>query len=157
MATTKITFTKDHKVKQGDGKGPHYKTGETHDLEISYAEKYKRLGLAVDYVAPKPVPRAEKAKAPQRKDGDIESVEIRQETVPGGQRTLYAAKPWPKVTRIADEMLTDPDAALVVKDGHVTITVANGFATYKLSADAGMGYRDCDLVDSKYEEAPAKK
>lgn len=51
----KITFVKDHKVIQGDGKGPHYKAGESHELELSYAEKYKRRGLAVDYVAPPPV------------------------------------------------------------------------------------------------------
>ena len=58
----KITFIKDHKVIQGDGKGPHYRVGESYELELSYAEKYKRRGLAVDYVAPvveKPKPAPE--------------------------------------------------------------------------------------------------
>ena len=57
----KITFTVDHKVQQHDGNGPEYKAGQTYDLHGSYAEKYKRLGYAVDYVAPAPV--AEKPKA----------------------------------------------------------------------------------------------
>lgn len=51
----KITFVQNHKVIQGDGKGPHYKAGESYELELSYAEKYKRRGLAVDYVEPAPV------------------------------------------------------------------------------------------------------
>lgn len=57
----KITFTVDHKVQQHDGNGPEYKAGQTYDLHGSYAEKYKRLGYAVDYAAPAPV--VEKPKA----------------------------------------------------------------------------------------------
>lgn len=146
----KITFIKDHKVKQGDGNGPHYKTGEAHDLERSYAEKYKRLGLAVDYVAPKPAPRG------KQKDDGPEAIQIRQD-MDGDKRTLYVVKPWPKVTRVTEEMLTGSDAAIVVADGNVTITVANGFATYKIGEEAAGRFRDCELVDSKYEEAPEKK
>lgn len=146
----KITFIKDHKVKQGDGKGPYYKTGETHDLERSYAEKYKRLGLAVDFVAPKPASRG------KQKDDGPEAIHIRQE-MDGDKRTLYVVKSWPKVTRVTEEMLTGEDAAIVVKDGILTITVANGFAIYKIGEEAGGGYRDCALVDSKYEEEPEKK
>lgn len=46
----KIEFIKDWTVKQGDGKGPAYKAGDVVDVEQSYADKYKRRGLAVDYV-----------------------------------------------------------------------------------------------------------
>lgn len=60
---SRITFIKDHRVAQGDGKGPYYKTGETYDLEESYAEKYKRLGLAKD--AEPPARGKGKAKADQ--------------------------------------------------------------------------------------------
>jgi len=65
----KITFTVDHKVQQHDGNGPEYKAGQSYDLHGSYAEKYKRLGYAVDYVAPAPV--AEKPKAAPEPSGDV--------------------------------------------------------------------------------------
>lgn len=48
----RITFVVDHKVQQHDGNGPAYKAGETYDLHVSYAEKYKRRGYAVDEVVP---------------------------------------------------------------------------------------------------------
>lgn len=55
----KIEFVVDHKVQQHDGKGPEYKAGQVYDLHISYAEKYKRLGYAVDHVEKaKPAPVA---------------------------------------------------------------------------------------------------
>lgn len=44
----RITFIQTHKVQQHDGNGPEYKKGETYNLHPSYAEKYKRLGYAVD-------------------------------------------------------------------------------------------------------------
>lgn len=69
----KITFIKDHKVIQGDGKGPHYKTGESYELELSYAAKYKRRGLAVDYVVPAPAPPV--AVAPPAPEPEKEDVE----------------------------------------------------------------------------------
>ena len=50
----KITFLVDHRVKQGDGKGPHYLKGETYDLERSYAQKYKSRGYAVDAMVQEP-------------------------------------------------------------------------------------------------------
>lgn len=59
----KITFTKRHVVQQGDGKGPVYEKGETHDFEgfvaESYARKYVERGFAIDYVAPPPAPAPE--------------------------------------------------------------------------------------------------
>lgn len=61
----KVEFIKPWTVKQGDGKGPVYKIGDVVDLERSYADKYKRRGLAVDYAEkPKPAPKVE-APAPQ--------------------------------------------------------------------------------------------
>lgn len=63
----KIRFVKDHKVKQGDGKGPEYKAGETHSFNgavaETYARKYVARRLAVD-VTNEPQPaRAEPAPA----------------------------------------------------------------------------------------------
>lgn len=46
----KITFTADHTPKGQAADRPHYKAGETYDVETSYAEKYKSRGLAVDEV-----------------------------------------------------------------------------------------------------------
>lgn len=56
----KVTFVKKHRPKGDDPAIPTYKAGESYELELSYAEKYKRLGLAVDYVEPaaKPEPVA---------------------------------------------------------------------------------------------------
>lgn len=48
----KITFIKDYRPKGDDPAIPTYKAGETYDLELSYADKYKRRGYAVDYVEP---------------------------------------------------------------------------------------------------------
>ncbi len=50
----KITFTHDYRPKGDDPAIPTYKAGESHDFDLSYAEKYKRIGVAVDYVAPQP-------------------------------------------------------------------------------------------------------
>lgn len=50
----KVTFVKDYRAKGSDPAIPAYKAGESYDLELSYADKYKRLGLATDYVAPAP-------------------------------------------------------------------------------------------------------
>ncbi len=59
----RIRFIKDHTVRQGDGKGPQYKTGEEHEfngpIAETYGRKYVRRGLAVDTANdPKPAPVA---------------------------------------------------------------------------------------------------
>lgn len=58
----KITFVVDHTPKGDAPDRPTYKKGETHDLELSYADKYKRRGWAIDYVAPPPAPVVEEPK-----------------------------------------------------------------------------------------------
>lgn len=63
----KITFITDHKVQQHDGKGPFYRAGESYDLHISYAEKYKNRGLAVDFDA-----KAERERRQQQEKADAE-------------------------------------------------------------------------------------
>lgn len=49
----KIQFTKGYKVRQGDGKGPEYAPGDVVDfkgpVEETYAHKYIRIGVAVEY------------------------------------------------------------------------------------------------------------
>lgn len=45
----KVMFTTDFTPKGQSPDIPTYKAGEIYDLERSYAEKYKRLGLAVDF------------------------------------------------------------------------------------------------------------
>jgi|GEM_PF-5079207 len=50
----KITFLVDHTPQGQAPDRPTYKAGESYELDLSYAEKYKRRGLAVDYVAPAP-------------------------------------------------------------------------------------------------------
>lgn len=52
----KITFLVDHTPQGQAPDRPTYKAGESYELDLSYAEKYKRRGLAVDYVAPAPAP-----------------------------------------------------------------------------------------------------
>lgn len=46
----KIRFVKNYKVKQGDGNGPEYRTGQVVDfsgpVDQTYGQKYVRLGLA---------------------------------------------------------------------------------------------------------------
>jgi len=59
----KITFIVDHTPKGQSPDRPSYKAFETYDLEESYAEKYKRLGLAKD--AEPPARGKGKAKADQ--------------------------------------------------------------------------------------------
>lgn len=59
----KITFIVDHTPKGQAADRPTYKAGETYDLEQSYAEKYKRLGFAVDEAAAKAKAKAERAQA----------------------------------------------------------------------------------------------
>lgn len=44
----KIRFLVDYSPHGRASVGPHYAKGEVYDLEISYAEKYKRLGKAED-------------------------------------------------------------------------------------------------------------
>ena len=73
----KVQFVKHWAVKQGDGKGPVYKPGDVADLERSYAEKYKRRGLAVDYVEPKPEPVKEVVEPPKPRVSDFAPVNLK--------------------------------------------------------------------------------
>lgn len=47
----KITFIKNFTPKGQSADIPSYKAGETHDLHVSYAEKYVRLGMAKEFDA----------------------------------------------------------------------------------------------------------
>lgn len=69
----KITFVKDHKPRGDDPSIPSYKAGESYDLSSSYAEKYKRLGYAVDHVVVPPaiVATAVEKDGPEGADGPI--------------------------------------------------------------------------------------
>lgn len=65
----RIRFIKDHKVQQGDGKGPHYKAGAVHDftgpVARTYALKYIARGYAVEEPAPAPEPVVEAPSQPE--------------------------------------------------------------------------------------------
>lgn len=50
----KIMFIVDHTPRGQAPDRPHYKAGQTYEVERSYAEKYKSRGLAVDEVVAAP-------------------------------------------------------------------------------------------------------
>lgn len=73
MSSTKdVTFVKDHKVQQHDGKGPHYQAGQSYTLEASYADKYVRKGYA-EYVKPR------QQQAQQRETDEQRAARLRDE------------------------------------------------------------------------------
>ena len=51
-----IKFIRDHKVQQWDQNGPHYRSGQSYDIERSYADKYVRRGYAEPCDPPAPAP-----------------------------------------------------------------------------------------------------
>jgi hypothetical protein len=63
----KITFIVDHTPQGHAPDRPSYKKDETYDLHISYAEKYKARGFAVDFD-----PRAERERRQQQERAEAE-------------------------------------------------------------------------------------
>lgn len=63
----KVTFIVDYTPQGHAADRPAYKKGETYDLHVSYAEKYKARGLAVDFD-----PKAERERQQQQERAETE-------------------------------------------------------------------------------------
>lgn len=99
----KITFIVDHTPQGHAPDRPTYKKGETHDLERSYAEKYKNLGYAVDFDA-----KADRARR-ERDAADRRAAEESAKLAARGQIIIPAEVPqdWEQLKALAAQLTDD--------------------------------------------------
>lgn len=114
MPTKKVTFLVDHTPKGQAPDRPHYRAGEVHTLETSYADKYIGRGLAVDHD-----PKAERQRK-ESQDADRLAAEQARKLAARGKVVIPEQPPleWDVLKELAaqltDEHIRSRDHAMSV-------------------------------------------
>lgn len=89
---------------------------------------------------------------------ETDKITFRQDMSKDGVRSFYVLANWPKETRISDQLLDLMDDtgifALDAENSQLTITVANGFATYRVGETDEQDEHFCTWIEGMYEPAP---